>query len=849
VRTPPPETAGAVAGSPRRFDPFLLPSATSIRFLLNILVAAVASMYVGYWSVPVVPLLGVDATGAAAQAACADQARADADRLSPGALLDGFVGCLAATDRQILLWMLAPGLVWACLTIAVYALYPLLLEKLLRPVRPEDDDGVSAAGRELRDALAGSRKRVALLTTPGTAGGARVFGAFGRYRLAVDTSLLAPGADGGLDERALAVIRHEAAHLRNRDVDITYLTMSSWWGFVLSFAGPLLLYWFAALYSVAVDGSWTILLHSALPGSVLVVSALLLLQTARARVLRTREHYADVRAAQTGRTGEVLHRLFTRPRRPEGRPLSRWWRGRHGYHPSHRSRAEVLDDPRRLTAVSGADLLIAGIALGAAYLHLSAVGGMAGGSQGIVSAAALVGLPVGALVTAIVWNAVHAGRRDPSRSRRAAALLTGGVLVGLLPPVQPGTWWVALLASNPLSGAVSILVLWWVCLLFLRWSALCAEAWLAATTRKRTVCFAGMSCGALVFGFGFGIWSYLHGVLGAEAAGGWVGLLGAPVTVLMADWRFPAAVGCATVFAFTGLARGAGTHRIARRPLVPVMAGCALAAVYAALLLGAAVAALGGGLLPLVLILFVVASAAAATSVALGAWAHGLRGAGPCAAAVAALMLLALEPLVYATVFDGTVCLLTEASPGCLGSTARAVLAGYAEPIFVRTGLPVLLLLCGTGAVAGSWLRSKGKARGRAPAEPGRGGLGLGRGRRTAVALAAAAAAITLGSVTAAVLRAEAPGIGAELRPQLSSQVEPAALSRDGTCAQTATAVDLRPGGDLLLSSGAQAGVVALASSSDPVLASFGRAALTGSGTSNGQLFDAVRSYCASGRP
>ena len=54
---------------------------------------------------------------------------------------------------------------------------------------------------------------------------------------------------------------------------------------------------------------------------------------------------------------------------------------------------------------------------------------------------------------------------------------------------------------------------------------------------------------------------------------------------------------------------------------------------------------------------------------------------------------------------------------------------------------------------------------------------------------------------------------------------------------------------DLLLSSGAQDGVVALASSSDPVLVSFGRAALTGSGTSHGRLFEAVRSYCASSRP
>ena len=852
MQTPLVETTGTVPESSPRYDPFLLPSATSIRFSLIILVAAVGSMYIAFWFVPILPLLGADTTGSAARAACVDEARAGVDRLSDQALLNGFVDCVAATDRQTMLWMVAPGLVWVFLTIVVYALYPLLLQRRLRPVRLPQDSGVRAAQREVDAVLDGSRKRLKLLATPGTAGGARVFGAFGRYRIAVDTSLLALRESGGLDERALAVIRHEAAHLRNQDVDITYLTMSSWWAFVLVNTGPLALYVFAALYSVVVLGSSTILLSNALPGLLLTAVALLLLQAARARVLRTREHYADVRAAQVDQVEEGLRDLLARAQRPQpGSRLRRWWRRRREYHPSHRSRLDVLDEPGRLTTVSGVDLVIAGLALSAAHLHLSAAGGIgiAQGPEGAVSMAVLVGVPVGALVTAIVWNAVHSAPDGAHRWRRAATALTAGILLGLLPPVQIGLSWLALLVSNPLSAVVSVLVLWGVCLLFLRWAALCAGAWLVASGRQRAVCFVAMVCGAAVFGCGFGIWVHFHGILGAEAGGGWVGLLGAPVTAFMASWRFPAAVGCATVFAFIGLMRGSRAQGVARHPLTPVVAGCALAGLYAALLLVAVAVGRAGGFLSLVLILLLVLLAAVAVSVALGAWpgGYGLQGTGPCLAAVSVLTLLALEPLVYAVVFDGTVCLLTEVPSGCPGATARAVAAGYAEAIFIRVGLPVLLLLCCTGASAGFWLRLVVGARGRTvdgsnPAVPW-------RRRHTVGALAAVAAtAVILGSAGVTVVQSEAPRIDADARPSLHSQVEPAALNRDDTCTGTETSMDLRVDdtAPALLSSDTEAGAVTLASSGDPVLAAFGRAALGESGTPSGQLFDAVRSYCSS---
>ncbi|MCP3013877.1 M48 family metalloprotease [Nocardiopsis dassonvillei] len=852
VQTPLAEAISTVPGSPRGYNPFLLPSATSIRFSLIILVAAVSSMYIAYWFVPILPLLGADTTGSAARAACTDQAHAGIDRLSDQALLNGFVDCVAAADRQVMLWMVAPGLVWAFLTIVVYALYPILLQRRLRPIRLPEDSGVRAAQREVDAALGGVRKRIKLLPTQGTAGGARVFGAFGRYRIAVDTSLLVLRESGELDERALAVIRHEMAHLRNQDVDIAYLTMSSWWAFVVLTTGPLALYMFAALYSIAVLGSSTILLSNALPGLLLTVLALLLLQSARARILRTREHYADVRAAETSRVEKGLRDLLARSGRTRsGLRLRRWQHKRHRYHPSHRSRLDVLDDPRRLTTVSGVDLAIAGLTLGAAHLHLSAAGGIgiSQGSEGGISTAVLMGMPVGALITAIVWNAVHATPDGAQRWGRAATALTAGILLGLLPPIQFGLSWLVLLLSNPLFAVVSVFVLWGVCLLFLRWAALCAGAWLSTARHQQAACFMGILCGAVVFGCGFGIWVHFNGILGAEASGGLVGLLGAPVAAFMASWRFPTAVGCATVFAFIGLIRGSRVQGLARHPLTPFVAGCALTGLYAVLLLVAVVVGRAGGFLPLALILLLVLLAAAAASIALGAWSssrgYSPRGTGTCLAAAVVLTLLALEPLTYAVVFEGMVCLLTEAPSECPGVTTRAVSDGYAEATFSQVSLPVMLLLCGIGASAGSWLRSVVGARRHAP-----GGLNSTvpwqRRHTVAVLAVAAAATVVLGSVVGTVAQREAPRIDIGARPFLLSQVEPDALSRDDTCTDTETSMNLRvdDSESALLSSDAEAGAVTLASSSDQVLAAFGRAALGESGFPSRHLFDAVRSYC-----
>lgn len=832
-------------GRDNRFDPFLLPTATAIRFSLIIMVAAVGSMYLGVWYVVLGSVLEPDLLEGEGLSVCASQARADVGHLADQAVFDGFTGCVTALRWRFLLWMVVLGPVWACLTVLVYAIYPVILRWRLRPVQLPQDRGVRAARLEMDTALAGVRGRVELLTTPGTAGGARVFGAFGRYQMAVDTSLLASGGSGGLDERALAVIRHEAAHLRNRDVDMTYLTMSSWWAFLVLTSLPLVAYTLTALVVVATGSPLNSLGD---PGASLAVSvlALLLLQAARARVLRTREHYADVLAASTGRTGEELRLLLSRPRLPRAPRWRRWYRR---YHPSHRSRLDMLNDPRRLTAVSGVDLAIAGVALGAAHLHLVNTYALVAPETMGTPTFVLLAAPVGALVTAIVWNAVHAAPAGTPSWRAAAAALSGGVLIGLSPPNVVGNMWVDLLLDHPLRALASALALWGICLLFLRWAALSARTWLAAAGRERAVSVAGMVCGAVVFGCAFGLWERFNGKLSNASAEGWIVAWNALSTTGTA-WTLPAAVGCAAVFVFTGLVRRSRVYGPARRPLVPIVAACVLAAGHMGLMSGAIVLgarsgrALTDALLGSVLLLTVVLTVA--VSVGLGVWSggRGRQGAALSTTTVFVLALLALQPAAFWVGIQGTVCLASP-SPGCWGTVSGGMLTSYSNALLIFVGLAGFLIVCGVGATVGSRIGAMTQ-RGRRPADTP--GAAMPRKRRHVVGTLAAVVAVAIVLATSFLgnFGTDVPRMDTQQRSQVLSQVEPATLSREAVCLSVEGSLAPRVEGASygLVSYSSEAEIVALNSSSDPVLAAFGRAVLDGTVSDDYRFFNMARLYC-----
>ena len=94
-----------------------------------------------------------------------------------------------------------------------------------------------------------------------------------------------------------AVVLHELAHLRNRDVGKTYLTIAIWWAFVATALLPFValvvhpaLFYTPLRWSLRrFDGHWAQVGYQV--GSVLVLTAVVYLT--RNAILRTRETHAD----------------------------------------------------------------------------------------------------------------------------------------------------------------------------------------------------------------------------------------------------------------------------------------------------------------------------------------------------------------------------------------------------------------------------------------------------------------------------------------------------------------------------------------------------------------------------
>ncbi|QVQ54879.1 M48 family metalloprotease [Spiractinospora alimapuensis] len=310
-----------------------LPSATTLRFLVlitatvGVTVPLVDPLVFAFRSVGVLPEHGREA--------CVTNARAAAPEGTGERLVESYVACVRAAaqaaEALVVVGMLTPLL----LGVVIYSVFPFVVRRRLAPLPRESHASLyERADTELRQALGPTRKRIRLLITPGTAGGARAFGAWGRYWVAVDRSALASGdPPGGGAPRGAAVIHHEAAHVRNRDIDITYLTISVWWGFFVVAV--------AMLPFVAVP---PVLPQVALP----LLASLVLLSYARSRVLRVRECYADVRAGQRPEIRAELSRLLSTVDRDPSASAIRWWSALHRRHPPAHERIAVLRDPARL---------------------------------------------------------------------------------------------------------------------------------------------------------------------------------------------------------------------------------------------------------------------------------------------------------------------------------------------------------------------------------------------------------------------------------------------------------------------------------------------------------------------
>ncbi|MFE6821061.1 hypothetical protein [Streptomyces sp. NPDC057690] len=394
------ETARALVSSP-------LPLPTTTRLVLLVLVAGAGASFAAWWWL----VLG-QGNWPGAQLACLPAAEG-----APDAVLARFTGCVndvRLTQSAVVLCgplgLLALALLGRAagrrLSLWRWSAQPdrSSLSARLTAVLPDEDGGPRPTlwvrgGRRI-----GSR--------------ARASGTVRKPWIVADSHVFALP-----DRQVEAMLRHELAHLRLRDVGRVRLAVAAWW---ILLAGVTLPVGVALLLDPG-------LLAAGLLARMPVVLVVLLLTLCA--VLRVREHDADLAAeadprAPLGATAEHLASDVPPNRRQRLRRAVGL-----ASHPTSATRLDVLADPARAWGVSAAECLATGLAAGLLFTELallvaSLMPGRAQLAYGITGL--LTGWAVAGVVVVAWWRAVAVGHRDASggRAARAGATLGLGVLVG-----------------------------------------------------------------------------------------------------------------------------------------------------------------------------------------------------------------------------------------------------------------------------------------------------------------------------------------------------------------------------------------------------------------------------------
>lgn len=280
-----------------------------------------------------------------------------------------------------------------------------------------------------------------------------------------------------------AVVLHELAHLRNRDVDKTYLTISVWRAFLAVGLLPyVVLLLHPGVLQAPLHWRWQEIAFIANPasgafriGSLLVLTALVYLT--RNAILRVRETHADATAVAHDGAGSALPALLARL----PAPTPRWWH-RWGTHPRPQQRLATVRDPRLLLTAGLWELVGVGIATGLVCKTGSLLVGIHYPLDPLLGITVL-GLVISPLAVVLLVAAIwRATARDPAGPISARTWLAGPVV--LVAGYVAGTFLTldgasTFAASN---GSVS-LVSRLVSTLVLTTGAVFLAAWIASATR------------------------------------------------------------------------------------------------------------------------------------------------------------------------------------------------------------------------------------------------------------------------------------------------------------------------------------------------------------------------------
>jgi Zn-dependent protease with chaperone function len=463
----------------QRLNPFLFPAETDFRFLL--LVAAVLGASLFLYRSLANALLRQPFEQAALGCATSLQEinLAEATSFAAKACWDPF-------ERRQALWMAAGVL--GVIGVA-YLLYRLTPGWKIRRGRLLPLPGAQTA--EMRHDLEAWCQEMGLRRPPRflldalnpTVGGL-AFGAGGRSYVALSGGLVACYAQ----DRALfrAVVLHELAHLRNADVNKTYFSMAIWHAFVWSALLPFALGLAAEIarfgrseLGLALSVSWRAGLLA------------LLVYALRNSILRVREFYADLAAAQTGGgTHTALRRVL------DGLPPPRW-SALGPLHPSPAQRRQMLDDPQPLFRLGVGEVGGAGLAIGVAVYNIVFWWSLVLPAPLELAAYRLAFAPLAPLVVGVaalgVWRGCFAagmGSRFPQRLGRVSLGLGLGLAAGRSLSFHAAVGGAASAESGPSLPALFSALLWGAILIallyaFLAWVRLGASVWLPTVTSRQ----------------------------------------------------------------------------------------------------------------------------------------------------------------------------------------------------------------------------------------------------------------------------------------------------------------------------------------------------------------------------
>lgn len=490
-----------------RLNPFVFPSDTTFRFALLLVAVVGVNLYIWNWLHTAV---GVDKGDVVQEYRDCDTEREAALSLvthidEVTAASDAFTECVQEANGSLAWWMIGGTALLLGVAGAILFVLPhwIVRRRGLRPLTHDDAPKVvEELGELAREAeLMEEPRWLWNPLDPSPTGLA--FGRPGSHAIALM---------GGLITRQIAdppafraVVRHELAHLRNRDVDLTYATISLWYAFLVVGAFPFVI-------TVAADPGGDVL---GLGWRLLALAALVYLT--RNAVLRSREVYADVRASvPDGRAGALRRILGGLPLRSAS-TWRRLWR----VHPDARTRLASVNDTRRLFPLG---LLVAfgtGVAATIAHESLVTLFAQFMGDPitiNLLAAAVFAPLAMGAVGVGVwrgAWGTLAENRR-PSSTWQLALAFSAGLLVGpelalerFVPEDADPTLLGTGLWRIPWIGALVVGLV-----LLLAWVRGSAEAWiraLAGSARPTIVTIAGLVFASGMLAFFVGVFFALYG--------------------------------------------------------------------------------------------------------------------------------------------------------------------------------------------------------------------------------------------------------------------------------------------------------------------------------------------------